>query len=312
MDLRDYALAFNILVTALLFLVLRPKPIILYWCLVCIGFWYISLYSEPQGYPPPLDTAFAIFLPTLFVAYAFWRLAFRFVLPAFTNAPLERAVWYLAAFWPGVLLNIVTAGIPIDRLVGSDIGKRPGAVTAVIVIGLILLAIVVNQIRVIRKTGWLPKYLAWYIAGALVALVLSQLPNLQLRLHHYIFAMALIPGTAFPTRLSAIYQAFMLGMFLNGVAAWGFDSILQTAEDVRLLVFSSLFKSFLIIAIPSCVEMRRRDHHYPPSSRIRRRITRQFLCQIRLFSGIQSRMMVKDGMDSHCSLTTLNATLVQH
>ncbi|KAL5495371.1 hypothetical protein ACEPAI_834 [Sanghuangporus weigelae] len=232
-DLRDYVLAFNILITALLFLVLRPKPIFLYWCLVCIGFWHVILYSQPQGYPPPLDTAFGIFLPALFVAYAFWRLAFRFVLPAFSNAPLERSVWYLAAFWPGVLLNIVTEGIPIDRLLVSDIQKRSGALTAIIVISIVLVAIVVNQIRVIRKTGWLPKYLAWYITGGLIALILSQLPNLTLRVHHYIIAMALMPGTAFPTRLSAIYQAFLLGMFLNGVAAFGFDSILQTAEDLR-------------------------------------------------------------------------------
>lgn len=231
-DLRDYVLAFNILITALLFLVLRPKPVFLYWCLVCIGFWHVSLYSQPQGYPPPLSTAFEIFLPTLFVAYAFWRLAFRFVLPAFSNAPLERSVWYLAAFWPGVLLNIVTEDIPIDRLLGDDIRNRSGALTAIIIIGIILLVIVVNQIRVIRKTGWLPKYLAWYIVGGLILLVLSQLPDLTLRVHHYIFAMALIPGTAFPTRLSAIYQAFLLGMFLNGVAAFGLDSILQTADEV--------------------------------------------------------------------------------
>ncbi|PAV22276.1 LCCL domain-containing [Pyrrhoderma noxium] len=233
MDLRNYALAFNILVTAFLFLVLRPKPIFLYWSLVCIGFWHISIFSEPQGYPPPLSTAFGIFLPTLFVAYAFWRLAFRFVLPAFSKAPLERSVWYLAAFWPGVLLNIVTEKIPIDRLVASDIENTPGALTSVIIIAIVLIVIVINQIRVIRKTGWLPHYVGWYIAGGLVTLVLSQLPGLELRLHHYILGMVIMPITAFPTRLSAIYQAFFLGMFLNGVAAFDFDSILQTAEELR-------------------------------------------------------------------------------
>ncbi|KAI5123553.1 hypothetical protein M0805_003372 [Coniferiporia weirii] len=232
-DLRDYALAFNIIVTALLFILLRPKPIILYWSLICIGFWHVSLFSQPQDYPPPLDVAFGAFLPTLFVAYAFWRLAFRFVLPTFSKAPIERSVWYLAAFWPGVLLNIVTEKIPIDRLVASDIDGNKGALTAVIILAVAVFVIVVNQVRVIRKTGWLPHYLAWYIAGGLVALVLSQLPNLQLRLHHYIFAMVMIPGTAFPTRLSAIYQSFLLGMFLNGIAAFGFDSILQTAADLR-------------------------------------------------------------------------------
>lgn len=240
MDLRNYALAFNILVTAFLFLVLRPKPIFLYWSLVCIGFWHISIFSEPQGYPPPLSTAFGIFLPTLFVAYAFWRLAFRFVLPAFSKAPLERSVWYLAAFWPGVLLNIVTEKIPIDRLVASDIENTPGALTSVIIIAIVLIVIIINQVRVIRKTGWLPHYVGWYIAGGLVTLVLSQLPGLELRLHHYILGMVIMPITAFPTRLSAIYQAFFLGMFLNGVAAFDFDSILQTAEEVSILVYSLL------------------------------------------------------------------------
>lgn len=231
-DLRNPALAFNVIVTALLFLVLRPKPVILYWCLVCIGYWHVILFSQPRASPPPLDQAFESFLPTLFIAYAFWRLGFRFVLPAFRKAPIEASVWYLAPFWFGVLLNITTNWIPIDRLVASDIQKRPGALTAVIVIAILLVVVVVNQIRVIRKTGWLLHYAGWYAAGGLVLLVLSQLPGLTLRLHHYIIPMALIPGTAFPTRLSAIYQGLLLGMFLNGVAAFGLDSILQTPDEV--------------------------------------------------------------------------------
>lgn len=243
-DLRNPALAFNILITALIFLVLRPKPIVTFWCLVCIGFWHVALFSQPQGTPPPLDVAFQAFLPTLFISYAFWRLAWRFTLPAFRKAPIEASVWYLASFWPGVLTNITMDKIPIDRLVGSDIKSERGALTALIIICIILLVIVVNQVRVIRKTGWLPHYLGWYIMGALVVVVLSQLPGLQFRLHHYVIAMVLMPGTAFPTRLSAIYQGFLLGMFLNGVAAFGLDSILQTAADVRIFnrfVLSSQF-----------------------------------------------------------------------
>ena len=237
-DNRNEALVMNVIVTALLFLVLRPKPIVLYWCLVCIGFWHVALFSQPMASPPPLDEAFQQFLPALFVAYAFWRLAFRFTLPAFRKAPIEASVWYLAPYWTGVLTNLTMDKIPIDRLVASDISSRPGALTALIIIVLILLVIVLNQVRVIRKTGWLPWYLGWYIAGGLVTLVLALLPGLELRLHHYILAMVLIPGTGFPTRLSAIYQGFLLGMFLNGVAAFGFDSILQTAQDVsyRLLI----------------------------------------------------------------------------
>ncbi|KAL4242208.1 Cysteine-rich secretory LCCL domain-containing protein [Abortiporus biennis] len=232
-DLRNPALAFNILITVLLFLVLRPKPIVTYWCLVCIGFWHVTLFSQPRASPPPLDEAFGSFLPALFVAYAFWRLAFRFTMPAFRNAPIEATVWYLATYWTGVLTNITMDKIPIDRLVASDIKSRRGAVTALVIIVIVVVVLALNQVRVIRKTGWLPHYFFWYATGGLIILVISQLPGLEFRLHHYILAMVLIPGTGFPTRPSAVYQGFLLGMFLNGIAAFGFDSILQTSADLQ-------------------------------------------------------------------------------
>lgn len=37
-----------------------------------------------------------------------------------------------------------------------------------------------------------------------------------------------MPGLAFVTRPSALFQGFLLGLFLDGIGRWGFDSILQT------------------------------------------------------------------------------------
>ncbi|KAJ7932542.1 hypothetical protein B0H13DRAFT_2227707 [Mycena leptocephala] len=215
-DIRDPALAFNALITAFLFLLLRPKPIVLFWCLVCIGYWHIILFSQPRGPPPPLDTAFGTFLPALFIAYAFWRLAFRFCLPAFRKAPIEACVL-----------------LPLQRLTASDLTKRSGAITTLVIIVLIIAAVALNQLRVFRKTGWLPYYLGWYALGGLVVIVLSQLPGLSLRIHHYILAIILMPGTGLPTRVSAICQGYLLGLFLNGAAAYGFDSMLQTVADLQ-------------------------------------------------------------------------------
>ena len=166
------------------------------------------------------------------MAYGIWRVAFRFVLPTFMRMPLEATVWYIAPFWVGVLANITLGKIPINRLLVSDVKNRPGALTALIIIVVVLLVVILNQIRIIRKTGWLPHYAAWYFAGGLLLLVLALLPSLTLRLHHYIVALMLLPVTGFPTRLSAIYQAFLLGLFINGGAAFGWDSILQTASEV--------------------------------------------------------------------------------
>lgn len=231
-DRRNEALAFNVLVTCVLFLLLRPKPIVLFWCLVCIGFWHVTLFSQPQGPPPALDVAFGTFLPALYIAYAFWRLAFRFTLPAFARSPLEAFILYMGPFWVGLLNNLTFDKLPLSRLTSSDIHKRAGAATTLVVMLVIITVLAINQIRVIRKTGWLPYYAAWYILGGFITLVLALLPGLSLRLHHYIVPMLILPGTAFPTKLSAIYQGLLLGLFLNGVAAFGFDSILQTAADV--------------------------------------------------------------------------------
>ncbi|KAI7974711.1 hypothetical protein EIK77_003859 [Talaromyces pinophilus] len=40
--------------------------------------------------------------------------------------------------------------------------------------------------------------------------------------------MLLMPGTVIPTRMSFIYQGLLLGLFVNGVARWGFASIVET------------------------------------------------------------------------------------
>lgn len=264
-DLRTPALAFNILVSCILFLILRPTAIVMWWCLVCIGFWHIALFSQPQAVPPPLDVAFGAFLPTLFVCYGFWRVAVRFTLPVFANAPFEAMIWYLAPYWTGVLTNLTMDQIPIDRLTAADIKQQAGGVTALVIIVLILLVLVVNQVRVIRKTGWLPYYLGWYVLGGLVTLVLALLPGLQFRLHHYIISMVLFPGIGFPTRLSAIYQGFLLGMFLNDVAAFGFDSILQTAADVCPLVF--MYATCYLCSRCSLFEMAQLAPPSPPSLR---------------------------------------------
>lgn len=41
-----------------------------------------------------------------------------------------------------------------------------------------------------------------------------------------------MPGTAFVTRPSAIFQGFLLGMFIDGAMRWGLDSILQTPASL--------------------------------------------------------------------------------
>lgn len=212
-----------------------------------IGFWHIVLFSHPSSYPPDLSTGFANFLPSLFIIYALWRLSMRFVMPAFERLPLEFSVYYVGPFWVGVLANVTLDAIPFSRLYAPDLHERPGGITALVIIVIVVFILVVNQVRVFRKTGWLPYYVGWYIAGGLVTLVLALLPGLNLRLHHYFIAIVLMPVTAIPTRLSAVYQGFLLGLFLEGAASYGLDSILQTAAEVSVAVLSDRYGELMVM-----------------------------------------------------------------
>jgi len=218
------------------------------------------------------------------------------------KAPIEASVLYVGPFWVGVLANITTNN-PIDRLLASDIRQRPGAVTALIIIVVVIFVIVVNQLRVIRKTGWLPWYVAWYLGGGVILVVLSQLPGLTLRIHHYIIAMAFVPGTAFPTRLSAMYQGFLLGLFLNGVAAFGFAPILQTSADVKPRSVVAIICTDYTFSLPA---MALKDLLCQPSLLTPQLITVPFRSSTRPLRGICCQMV---GMALPCSLTMSSGIL---
>ncbi|SPO27243.1 uncharacterized protein UTRI_10360 [Ustilago trichophora] len=232
-DRRWQGYLVNTMLSAVVGFVLRPKPIVWFWTLACLGYWHINMVSFPRSYPPPVGSAIGDFLPFLFTCYAIWRLTFRFVWPAFIHLPLESTLFTLAFWWIGVLLNVVFDKIPLQRLVAHDIQQQPGSLVSLIIIAIIVLLLAVNQLRVIRKTGCLPKYLCLYLMGALIIGLAAAVPGETLRLHHYILALVLLPACAFPTRLSLIYMAFALGMFTNGVARWSFDGLLQDVAVVR-------------------------------------------------------------------------------
>ncbi|MCJ1353167.1 MAG: hypothetical protein MMC33_003152 [Icmadophila ericetorum] len=78
----------------------------------------------------------------------------------------------------------------------------------------------------------MPQYLAFYAILGFTLLCLIVLPHTNLRIHHYILAMIFIPGTSLQTRPSLLYQGILVGMFINGIARWYFDSILQTPDEL--------------------------------------------------------------------------------
>jgi hypothetical protein len=142
---------------------------------------------------------------------------------------LSKMLLFLPPLFIGALNNYTFARlIPLQRLTPMDIQKQPGAKLALAFVIPIVLLIILSQAWQIRQGGLLPRYLKIYCTMGLIILILLPLPGLRLRIHHYILAILLMPGTAFPTRPSLIYQGLLLGLFINGVARWGFASIIET------------------------------------------------------------------------------------
>ncbi|KAL7415491.1 hypothetical protein BDY24DRAFT_383134 [Mrakia frigida] len=231
-DLRWQILGFHIGMAVFLGLFLDPPPLVWFWTLACLGFWNTILVTDQRDNPPIVSDAFEDFLPFLFVAYFFWRVAGRFTIPSFlSSAPIEAVIFSLGGFIPGMLLNIVSIKIPIDTLTdGAFEGDALGWVVGLIVAIVILVFV---QIWWMWRTGWFRFYACWTVACGLVIVVLSQLPDLTFRLHHYIFAIMFVPALGFATRPSLALQFLLLGICCNGIGKFGFESILQTVAELQ-------------------------------------------------------------------------------
>lgn len=195
---------------------------------------HVGLVSDPPNLPSLaelLSLTISRLLPASFIAYVLYLYCARPLLKPLTSPTYQftKTFLYLPTAFIGALNNYTFAVlIPIQRLTPEDIREQPGAPFALACMIVIILSIVLGQAWHIRQAGMMPHYLRLYIGILSGLLILLVLPGFRLRIHHYILAILLMPGTAFPTRPSLLYQGLLLGLFVNGVARWGFASIIQT------------------------------------------------------------------------------------
>ena len=199
-------------------------------------FFHVALASDPPyylDYADVVSTAFRRFLPATFVGFVIYKCCVRWTLSDL-NAPFERTVLWLGGCWVGALHNYTFDRIPISRLTPHDISQQPGAVAALLFIVGVIIIIAIGQAWCLRVEGKMPQYLLFYAAVAALLLALALIPGMNLRIHHYILALILLPGTSLQTRPSLLFQGILIGLFINGVARWGFASILQTPGQLLM------------------------------------------------------------------------------
>ncbi|KAI9781106.1 MAG: hypothetical protein M1816_002577 [Peltula sp. TS41687] len=233
-DLRWPLLAVSVFFTALTSLFIT-SPALLFGTVFVGIYFHVGLASDP----PNLSDYYAIvslllgrFLPATYVAFVVFRYCVKRPLEGL-QAQIEKTVLWLGGCWVGALTNYTFDFIPISRLTPHDLNQQPGAKVALAIIIIVLVVIVIGQIWYIRLEGRLPRYIALYILLGVTLGLLAAIPGLDLRIHHYFLALLLLPGTAIQTRPSLLYQGLLVGLFINGIARWGFDSILQTPAALR-------------------------------------------------------------------------------
>ncbi|KAF1981389.1 hypothetical protein K402DRAFT_364823 [Aulographum hederae CBS 113979] len=234
LDLRWPLLAISVVFSAILSLFVTSPPVF-FWTIFTALFFHVALVSDPPSltnYHSLISLALGRFLPAAFCAAVIYKTAVKRTLTNLT-AQIEKTILWLGPCWVGALNNYTFDKIPIQRLTPHDIQQQPGAIPALIIVVLSIFTIALGQAYAFRVEGRMRKYLAIYALFVGSLLLLVAVPGMNVRIHHYILALLLLPGTCFQNRPSLVYQGLLVGLFLNGIARWGFDSILQTPDDLR-------------------------------------------------------------------------------
>lgn len=157
------------------------------------------------------------FLPAAFCAVTIYWTCVKRSLDAMdgSKAYMEKIILWLGGCWVGALANYTLDWIPLQRLTTHYLEQQRGARLSLIVIVVILLIMVFRQGYYFRLERRLRRYLALYGLFMVVILICLCFPGLQLRIHHYILALLLLPGTSLQNRSSLLCEGLLLGLFIT-------------------------------------------------------------------------------------------------
>lgn len=144
---------------------------------------------------------------------------------------LSRVLLWVSGLWCGILENYTFANLPVDRLMVSDLNARPEGWIVVIVFVLIIAAAIASQTYLIWRAGLFQRYIVVYVLLVLLLVGLGFVGaanGLELRIHHYVIGLVLVTGASTYTHLGLLYQGLLVGLYVNGVGRWGFDSTLES------------------------------------------------------------------------------------
>lgn len=210
------------------------ESIIGYWVLVIAGYWTLLLAMDPPIIIDPNDRdsvyqlwslGFERILPLCFILYVLWKVSVHTLSQA---PPIIKVIFWFPLYWIGVLNNITFERLPLDRLRAEDLRKLTGGITVITILITIVFICAIIQAFHLWRAGNFNKYLKLYLGIAAGLTILGCMPGLNLRFHHYIVGILLVPACATCGVSAYLFQGILIGLIISGSTRWGFESIVES------------------------------------------------------------------------------------
>jgi hypothetical protein len=211
---------------------LKPPPEYLFFILIVLGYWYVALGAAPHYYGINgannfLSSLGNDFIVVLAISFFLFKVAGQYAIPPpdnFKSTILAYVLPYLLLLHQSYFIYFMP-----DFELTTDSFKEQGAsgLIAIIIVVVLFAFLVVYHAYVIYKTDNWKLILAVYLPIILLITIASSLASSthEFHLHHSWLGVLAVPLTGFPTLPSAIGQSVLLGMFVNGVGNWGWETL---------------------------------------------------------------------------------------
>lgn len=222
----------------------RTNPAMLFYVLITWGFFYVRLIGQPSSvdYTGIAINSLAEVLVLLAASHFAFHMGPIHTFSEWKQLSVRRRVvlWGFCYVVPYNLLlhmNFVSYIPWLNVGLGGyeDTKTNVGTyiVIALIVVFVVYCAFVFLR-QLFRLGVWRRFVLLYLLLVGWVLLSWALFHSSDFHLHHTMLGAVLLPFTRFPTPLAALAQSALLGVFVQGYAAWGWAAYLSTIRKCPL------------------------------------------------------------------------------
>ncbi|KNC85823.1 hypothetical protein SARC_02006 [Sphaeroforma arctica JP610] len=214
-------------------LLLSPSRQTFFTALMMIGYWYVVFVVYPTytaNGVDRVDYALGTFFSFTVFIYAIFDFSVNITLydTACGRYVFDTMLLFMLPYFVMLHMSYIKPFLDYSFTPGGFSGLSDWQVAIAVIITLAVIVLGAIQLAEVYRHGLLPYYFIGYVAVISLLCIITWLVDmsnhLMFHLHHYQLALLLLPMTRFSGRFSVFLSGLLLGMFVNGVACYGFDS----------------------------------------------------------------------------------------